>query len=221
MTLTNSSSIVVASTQSWWAGVSAWLSISDCRMSSKFTWKKQNKRNIIWMMKMMIFKTDLQNEKIPTFSSAVWLALFPSSRAARASYTLGRWEYLTRSPCRTTKPGHVVLGHSYDQEWARRLSGGKVRSKLWWNLTYDKQLSNVITDFSIEFVVHAHNNKQKTSPYTADGGNLFDFSLCFRLLSCFFKYIFQWNMSFRYQSTPVICFNNDINHCMDYVCKII
>lgn len=35
MTLTNSSSIVAASTQSCWAGSSAWLSISDCRTSSK------------------------------------------------------------------------------------------------------------------------------------------------------------------------------------------
>lgn len=37
MVLTNASRIVAASTQSCWAGVSAWLSINDCRKSSKCT----------------------------------------------------------------------------------------------------------------------------------------------------------------------------------------
>lgn len=50
MHLTNSSSIVAASTQSCWAGVSAWLSISDCRTSSKCTcrWCTMKHDDIDW-----------------------------------------------------------------------------------------------------------------------------------------------------------------------------
>lgn len=56
----------------------------------------------------------------------MWLVFFPSRRAAKASYTWGRLKCLTSRPRRTSKPGHEVLRHSYDQEWARRLSGNKV-----------------------------------------------------------------------------------------------
>lgn len=108
MTLTNSSSIVAASTQSCWAGLSAWLSISDCRTSSKCNCRCHNKTIMTGMMKKMIHK----KSKLLTFPSAVWLAFFCSSRAARASYTWGKWVCLISSPCRTSKPGHVVLEHS-------------------------------------------------------------------------------------------------------------